>query len=60
MASRTTPRTYVVIIHEPFGFPQMPFGIYELTPSGLPGRELARARSREEALRLIRRMGWIY
>jgi hypothetical protein len=60
MVSRTTPRTRVVILHEPFSFPQMPFGIYELTPSGLPGSELARTRSREEALRLIRQMGWIY
>jgi hypothetical protein len=58
-----TQRTHVTILYEPFTWPLSPYGIYELslTSAGLlPSRELARARTREEALRLIQRMGWEY
>jgi hypothetical protein len=55
-------RVRVSIIYEPFEHPEMPFGIYELVSmqNGWEtyGQELARARSREEAIQLARRFGW--
>ncbi len=50
----------VVVHYEPFAHPQSPFVIYEINEAGLPVRELGRYRSRAEAIRVIRREGWIY
>jgi len=57
-------KTKVIILNEPFGYPKTPIGIYELiqTSTGelVPGQELARAKTKEEALNIIKRMGWAY
>jgi len=49
----------VTILYEPFGYPKMPYGIYELT-NEVPTRELARTRTKEEALQIVRKEGWLY
>jgi len=60
MKSQKIRTTKVIILHEPFSWPLTPFGIYELLENGAIGRELARARSRIEALKIIRQEGWVY
>ncbi len=58
MKSRT--RTRVVVHYEPFAYPRMPYVVYEINENELPVKELGRYESYEEALRVIRREGWIY
>ncbi len=54
----------VTILYEPYSFPTLPYGIYEVirtsTGETIPGNELARFATFEEAVRYIRRMGWKY
>jgi len=49
----------VVILNEPFSYPLMPFGVYEVI-NGVPVRELARAHSYTEAVKIVKREGWLY
>ncbi len=50
----------VTVLYEPFSHPLSPVAIYEINENGIPTRELGRFRSYEEALRVIKREGWVY
>jgi hypothetical protein len=43
------------IFYEPFGYPILSYGLYEINDYGIV-RELARAQTREEAEQLYRRL----
>ena len=57
MKTKKKPRA--IILHEPFGFPKMPFGIYEVNEEGVPVRELGRAESKEKAEERCRQWGYV-
>ncbi len=56
----TRTKIKVTILNEPFSYPLMPFGIYEINEDGVPIRELGRFKTYKEAVKVIKREGWIY
>jgi len=58
MVTKKTQKNRAMILYEPFGWPLLPFGIYEINEFGGVIRELARATSLQKAKKLCQEIGY--